>query len=108
VARVKQPPKARHMSRRIEAAARPSRARSWPMPRPTGSRKVGRVNTEQMAREGALLSRHPLLIQKTVADKLSDKVQVIIAPPGTDGRFIASGLVGTAAATAAAQNEQEQ
>jgi hypothetical protein len=47
-----------------------------------------------MAREGALLSRHPLLIQKTVADKLSDKVQVIIAPPSADGRFIASGLVG--------------
>ncbi len=56
--------------------------------------RVGKVNSEQMAREGALLSRHPLLIQKTVADKLSDKVQVIIAPPGTDGRFIASGLVG--------------
>ncbi|MFM2057978.1 MAG: hypothetical protein RLY71_2363 [Pseudomonadota bacterium] len=56
--------------------------------------RVGRISTEQMAREGALLSRHPLLIQKTVADKLSDKVQVIIAPPGTDGRFIASGLIG--------------
>jgi regulator of protease activity HflC (stomatin/prohibitin superfamily) len=56
--------------------------------------RVGRINAEQMAREGALLSRHPLLIQKTVADKLSDKVQVIIAPPGTDGRFIASGLIG--------------
>ena len=56
--------------------------------------RVGKVTTEQMAREGALLTKHPLLIQKTVADKLSDKVQVIIAPPGTDGRFIASGLVG--------------
>ena len=56
--------------------------------------RVGRTSSEQMAREGALLSRHPLLIQKAVADKLSDKVQVIIAPPGTDGRFIASGLVG--------------
>ena len=43
--------------------------------------KVGQANAEQMAREGALLSRHPLLIQKTLADKLSDKVQVIIAPP---------------------------
>jgi regulator of protease activity HflC (stomatin/prohibitin superfamily) len=56
--------------------------------------RVGRTQSEQMAREGALLSRHPLLIQKTVADKLSDKVQVIIAPPGADGRFIGSGLVG--------------
>jgi hypothetical protein len=33
-----------------------------------------------------------------VDDKLSDKVQVIIAPPGTDGRFIAAGLVGNAGA----------
>jgi hypothetical protein len=47
-----------------------------------------------MAREGQLISRHPLLVQKALVDKLSDKVQVIVAPPGTDGRFIASGLVG--------------
>ena len=47
-----------------------------------------------MAREGALLSRHPLLIQKTLADKLSDKVQVIIAPPGSAGGFIGANLLG--------------
>jgi regulator of protease activity HflC (stomatin/prohibitin superfamily) len=41
---------------------------------------VGRANAGQMEREGALIARYPLLIQKTVADKLSDKVQVIIAP----------------------------
>ena len=56
--------------------------------------RVGRIASEQMARDGALITRHPLLIQKTVADKLSDKIQVIIAPPGTDGRFIAAGLIG--------------
>jgi len=56
--------------------------------------RIGKTNAEQMAREGELLSRHPLLIQKTIADKLSDKVRVIIAPAGTDGRFIGSGLVG--------------
>ena len=43
--------------------------------------KVGKSNAEQMGREGALITRHPLLIQKTMADKLSDKVQVIIAAP---------------------------
>lgn len=58
--------------------------------------KVGKIASEQMARDGALLSRHPLLIQKTVADKLSDKIQVIIAPPGSSGQFIAAGLVGGA------------
>jgi regulator of protease activity HflC (stomatin/prohibitin superfamily) len=57
--------------------------------------KVGRINSEQMAREGALISRHPLLIQKTLADKLSDKIQVVIAPPPADGGFIGAGLVGS-------------
>jgi hypothetical protein len=47
-----------------------------------------------MAREGTLLSRHPLLIQKTLADKLSDKVQVIIAPPGASSGFLGAGLLG--------------
>lgn len=56
--------------------------------------KVGQANAEQMAREGSLLSRHPLLIQKTLADKLSDKVQVIIAPPGSGGGFLAANLLG--------------
>lgn len=55
--------------------------------------RVGQANAQQMGREGALLSKHPLLIQKTLADKLADKVQVIVAPPGTDGRLLA-GLVG--------------
>jgi len=58
--------------------------------------RVGKANAEQMAREGALLSRHPLLIQKTLADKLSDKVQVIIAPPPVDGGFIGANLLGGA------------
>jgi regulator of protease activity HflC (stomatin/prohibitin superfamily) len=56
--------------------------------------RVGKANAEQMAREGALLSRHPLLVQKTLADKLSDKVQVIIAPPPADGGFIGAQLLG--------------
>ena len=56
--------------------------------------KVGRANAEQMAREGALVTSHPLLIQKAMADKLSDKIQVIIAPAPTDGSFIGSALLG--------------
>lgn len=70
--------------------------------------RIGKVNAEQMAREGALVTRHPLLIQKTLADKLSDKIQVIIAPPPTNGDFIGAALLGgnrnaqTVAAQAAA------
>ncbi len=56
--------------------------------------KVGKFNAEQMEREGALVTRHPLLIQKALADKLSDKVQVIIAPPPADGGFVGANLVG--------------
>jgi regulator of protease activity HflC (stomatin/prohibitin superfamily) len=61
---------------------------------------VGKTNAEQMAREGDLVTRYPLLIQKTLADKLSDKVQVIIAPTPEAGRFIGSSLVGTTSANA--------
>ncbi|HTJ40586.1 MAG TPA: SPFH domain-containing protein [Kofleriaceae bacterium] len=54
---------------------------------------TGKATTEQMAREAALIQKNPLLIQKTLADKLSDKIQVIIAPPQVGG-FFAQGLLG--------------
>ena len=57
--------------------------------------RVGKANAEQMSREGMLVTRHPLLIQKTLADKLSDKIQVIIAPPPADGGFIGTTLLGS-------------
>jgi hypothetical protein len=47
-----------------------------------------------MERDDALITRHPLLIQKTLADKLSDKITVIIAPPPADGGFIGATLLG--------------
>jgi regulator of protease activity HflC (stomatin/prohibitin superfamily) len=69
--------------------------------------KLGKVSSEQLARDGALLSKNPLLIQKTMADKLSDKISVIIAPPPADGGFIGSALLGTGKQTvAAAANNQ--
>ncbi|MGB6353863.1 MAG: SPFH domain-containing protein, partial [Steroidobacteraceae bacterium] len=61
---------------------------------------VGKANAGQMEREGALIAHYPLLIQKTLADKLSDKVQVIIAPAPAAGRFIGANLVGDAGANA--------
>jgi len=65
--------------------------------------KVGRVNAEQMTREGMAITAHPLLIQKTLADKLSDKISVIIAPPPADGGFIGSTLLGGMQAQRVAQ-----
>jgi regulator of protease activity HflC (stomatin/prohibitin superfamily) len=55
---------------------------------------VGKASAGQMEREGVLVTRYPLLIQKTLADKLSDKVQVIIAPLPAAGKFIGSSLLG--------------
>jgi regulator of protease activity HflC (stomatin/prohibitin superfamily) len=55
---------------------------------------VGKASAGQMEREGALVTHYPLLIQKTLADKLSDKVQVIIAPTPDAGHFIGSNLIG--------------
>lgn len=54
---------------------------------------TGKAQTAQLARESDLIAKNPLLIQKTMADKLGDKVQVIIAPPQAGG-FIAGGLIG--------------
>jgi regulator of protease activity HflC (stomatin/prohibitin superfamily) len=55
---------------------------------------VGKTNAGQMEREGVLLAHYPLLIQKTLADKLSDKVQVIIAPTPAAGQFVGANLIG--------------
>jgi regulator of protease activity HflC (stomatin/prohibitin superfamily) len=65
---------------------------------------TGKATTAQMEREAKLLKGNPLLIQKTLADKLSDKISVIIAPPNTNG-FFASGLLGTGQPAPAAKDE---
>ena len=97
-------------ARRIEASGEAdarqklAEAEAWRLER------VGKANAEQMNREGALVSRYPLLIQKTLADKLSDKIQVIIAAPPADGGFIGNALLGGgkhAAATATATAVKE-
>ncbi len=66
--------------------------------------ELGKVNAVQMEREGRLITKHPLLIQKTLADKLSDKVRVIIAPPGSGG-LVTAGLVDAKPTAAAAAEE---
>lgn len=73
---------------------------------------VGKTTAGQMEREGSLITRYPLLIQKTLADKLSDQVQVIIAPMPAAGQFIGSNLLGIqdakkSAVAASAVNSQD-
>lgn len=69
--------------------------------------KLGKLASEQLARDGALIQKNPLLIQKTLADKLSDKISVIIAPPPADGGFIGNTLLGAGKAGNAPQAAPE-
>ena len=81
-------------ARRIEAAGEADSRQKLADSEVYRLERVGKANSEQMEREGALITQYPLLIQKTLADKLSDKVQVIIAPPPASGGFIGSTLLG--------------
>ncbi|CAN5533401.1 hypothetical protein BH11PSE7_BH11PSE7_11260 [soil metagenome] len=90
-------------ARRIEASGEADARQKLAEAEAFRVEKVGKANAEQMGREGRLVTMHPLLIQKTLADKLSDKIQVIIAPPPSDGGFIASTLLGASRRDAAAQ-----
>ena len=81
-------------ARRIEAAGEADARQKLADAEVYRVARLGKVNAEQMAIEGALITRHPLLIQKALADKLSDKIQVIIVPPPTDGGFIGRTLLG--------------
>ncbi len=96
VARVKQA-EGEAQARRIEASGEAEARQKLADAEAYRLKNIGKVNAEQMALEGALITRHPLLIQKTMADRLSDKVQVIIAPPNTNG-FIGNHLIGNVAA----------
>jgi regulator of protease activity HflC (stomatin/prohibitin superfamily) len=81
-------------ARRIEAAGEADSRQQLADAEIYRLEKINRANSEQMEREGALISQNPLLIQKAMADKLSDKVQVIIAAPPAQGGFIGSNLLG--------------
>jgi regulator of protease activity HflC (stomatin/prohibitin superfamily) len=48
-------------------------------------RRVATADAERMRLEAAVLKENPLLIQKIIAEKLSDKVQIMMVP--NDGKF---------------------
>jgi regulator of protease activity HflC (stomatin/prohibitin superfamily) len=80
-------------ARKIETAAEADARRKLADADAYRIEATGKANAAQMARDSALIARNPLLIQKTLADKLSDKIQVIVAPPSAGG-FFAGGLLG--------------
>ena len=48
-------------------------------------RRVANADAERMKLEAEVLKENPLLIQKIIAEKLSDKVQIMMVP--NDGKF---------------------
>jgi regulator of protease activity HflC (stomatin/prohibitin superfamily) len=48
-------------------------------------RRVASADAERMKLEATVLKENPLLIQKIIAEKLSDKVQIMMVP--NDGKF---------------------
>ena len=48
-------------------------------------RRVANADAERMRLEASVLKENPLLIQKIIAEKLSDKVQIMMVP--NDGKF---------------------
>ena len=102
VARIKTA-EANSQARQIEAQGEAESRRKLADAEVYRQERLGKVASEQLARDGALIQKNPLLIQKTMADKLSDKVSVIIAAPPVDGGFIGNTLLGVKAQTQAAQ-----
>jgi regulator of protease activity HflC (stomatin/prohibitin superfamily) len=63
-------------------------------------RRVAIADAERMKLEASVLKENPLLIQKIIAEKLSDKVQIMMVP--NDGKFffandVLKGMTSTAA-----------
>ena len=81
-------------ARQIEATGEAESRRKLADAEAYRQERLGQIASEQLARDGEVISKNPLLIQKTLADKLSDKISVIIAPAPTDGGFIGSNLIG--------------
>jgi regulator of protease activity HflC (stomatin/prohibitin superfamily) len=66
-------------------------------------RRVAAADAEKMKLEAGVLSQNPLLIQKIIAEKLSDKVQIMMVP--NDGKFFFANDVLQGMGAAARANE---
>ncbi|MFZ1085588.1 MAG: SPFH domain-containing protein [Terracidiphilus sp.] len=69
-------------------------------------RLMASANAERMTSEAALLNKSPLLINKIVAERLSDKIQVLMVP--SDGKFFfANDVFKSMAASPAIKQEMD-
>jgi regulator of protease activity HflC (stomatin/prohibitin superfamily) len=70
-------------------------------------RVISRADAERMRSEAQVLKDNPLLIQKIVAERLSDKVQIMMVP--MDGKFFfTNDVLRTMPISAASVSQQQQ
>src|SRR5438270_3626156 len=70
-------------ARKIESAAEAEARRKLAEADAYRLEVLGKADSDKLARDSQLIAQNPILIQKAMADKLSDKVQVIVAPEGS-------------------------
>jgi len=69
-------------------------------------RLMAKANAERMTSEAELLNKSPLLINKIIAERLSDKIQVVMVP--SDGKFFfANDVFKSMAASPAVKQEMD-
>ena len=66
---------------------------------------LSKADADKMHLEGVALKENPLLIQKIIAEKLSDKVQIMMVP--SDGKFFFANDVLKGAMPSAVATEAE-
>lgn len=70
-------------------------------------RLTAAADAERMQSEAAILKQNPLLINKIVAEKLSDKLQIMMVP--ADGKFFMNNVLrNMTAANGTVQNGQTE
>jgi regulator of protease activity HflC (stomatin/prohibitin superfamily) len=64
---------------------------------------TGKAQSEQMAREADIIGKNPILVQKAFAEKMSEHLQVVVAPAEAAAAFFQAGGIKVAPAQAPAR-----
>ncbi len=93
-------------SKTIDSKAEAERRKLLTAADADGIRLTASADAERMQQEAAVLKQNPMLIQKIIAERLSDKLQIIMVP--TDGRnFFASDVLRSAFAGTQNSNDAD-
>lgn len=93
-------------SKVIDSKAEAERRRTLAAADADNVRLTSAADAERLRQEAEVLKRNPMLIQKIIAERLSDKLQIIMVP--TDGRnFFAADVLRSAFAGAPASNDPD-